>query len=192
MMRPDKFLELYKEYEALVRAKGGDPKDSEEKSEGVLCDRLRMCRLFRNYFAHTADPGFLEVSDKMASFLEGQVVSLRSEGDVVKKHLKKPEACMLSEGSKCGEAFEKFGKLGCFSLPVCMKDGTYKMLSIFDTVGSSDRVKVSLFKLRPVKPVFCGPLDDYAYLDPDKVTFCTDDGTPDGKLLGRVWFPVVI
>lgn len=187
-MKSEKFLELYKEYEGLLRLQGFDPKDVEDKSEGPDGDRLRMCRLFRNYFAHVADPGFLEAGDKMQKFLEARVQALKLQGDVVRKHLKKPEACMVSENAKCSEAFEKFTKLGCMSLPVIMSDGTYKALSVFNTVGAKGSSKISSLKLTAVKPVFCGPLGGYMTLDTGRMTLCTEDGTPSGKLLGRVWF----
>lgn len=187
MATSDKFLALYKEYETLMRDAGKDVKTQEDSVSGVESDRLRMCRQFRNYLAHTPDPGFLEPTDKMMRFLQSQADAIKSEGDIVKKHIKKPEACILSESDKISDAYEKFSRLKCFSLLVLKKDGSYALLSVFDVIGARSTSKIGLFKMKPVKPVFVSPMQPFGSVDMDAVVLCTDTGMPDGKLLGRVW-----
>lgn len=183
----EKFLGLYKEYETLVRASGKEPKELEDAVVGVESDRLKLCRQFRNYFAHVQDPGFLVPTEKMMVFLKARVDEMKAAGDVAKKHLKKPDYCMLTEEDKISDAYAMFSKLCRSDILVLKKDNTYGLLSVYSVIGAEPRARVSLFKITKVKPVFCGPLDAYETLDLDKVVLCTDDGTPDGKLLGRVW-----
>ena len=38
------------------------------------------------------------------------------------------------------------------------------------------------------KIIFAAPADRFAELDPDRITICTSDGTPDGKVIGIVKF----
>ena len=83
----EKFIGLYREYEQLLRTSGLDPKTVEDAAANLDSDRLRLCRQFRNYFAHVQDPGFLEATDKMMRYLEGKVRELKLAGDVVKKHI---------------------------------------------------------------------------------------------------------
>lgn len=188
-MKSDAFLQLYRTYESLLREqKGIEPKDEEANVDGLIGDRLRMCRQFRNYFVHTPDPGFLEASDKMGKFLSDYVDALKSKGDTVKKHMKRADTCIVPIKGHMSDALEVFNKYKQFSVVIDMGDGSYGTLSVFDSVGVAARAKLETLKIRKVKPVFCAPLDDFQALDTDRITLCTDDGTAKGKLLGQVIF----
>ncbi len=191
MTQREKFLNTYKDYETLVRASGLDPKEIEDELAGsgnVDGDRLRMCRLFRNYFSHVNDLAFLEPTAKMMSFLEKKVRVLQEKGDVVKKHLRKPDVAMCMESEKCGIVSERVRGLKCLWIPVMYSDGGIGVLDAFAFLGQKSSQKVGLLggSTKPVK--FCKPVDEYAGLDRDAVWVCTDDGTKNGKILGRVWF----
>lgn len=188
-MKPDAYLQLYRTYESLLRdGKGIEPKDEEMNVDDLTGGRLRMCRQFRNYLVHTQDPGFLEVSDKMGKFLTGYVDALKSRGDVAKKHMKKADACILPIRAHVSDALELFGKLRQDYLVIDMGVGGYGLLSIYGALGAPSRGKLELLPIKKCKPVFCAPLDEFASLDSDKITLCTDDGTPGGKLLGQIIF----
>ncbi len=188
-MKADVFLQLYRTYESLLRdVKGTEPKDEETKVDDLTGGRLRMCRQFRNYLVHTQDPGFIEVSDKMGKFLTDYVNELKSQGDVAKKHMKKPDACVLSIKAHVSDALDVFGKTKRDSIVIDMCDGTYGLLSVYGVLGAPSRGKLESLQIKKCKPAFCSPFDDYASLDSDKVTLCTNDGTPSGKLLGQIMF----
>lgn len=185
MVKQEKFLSLYKEYERLYRAAGKDVKEDEDETrEG---SRLRMCRLTRNYLSHVDDAGFLSISDKMMKFLQSRVDRIKSEGDVVKKHLKKPDTCMLNEDTRCSDAIEMYKKLKHENMVIVCNDGTYGLISVYEMLGNKDQ-NAGTLKRTKIKPQFCCPLDSYSSLDADAVVLCTDDGTSSGKLLGQVWF----
>lgn len=180
-------MALYKEYEGLLRAENTEPKAVEDAAPEAEANRLRMCRQFRNYFAHVPDPGFLEPTVKMFSFLQGRVDSLKQKGQAAKKYVKKPEACMLKPSQKVSEAFQLFCKLKRTNLLVDEGDHRYSLLSIYDMSCMKGSAKVGVCKTKAVKPYYCSPLDPAEILDPDAVILCTDDGTAAGKLLGQVF-----
>ncbi len=187
------FLELYKEYEQLLRESGTTPRDIEESmDECLLRDRLIICRQFRNYLSHASDPGFLEPSPKMMKFLQELVDARRMRGDVVKNYLKKPAQCMLHAEDLVSDAVAMFSRLRCHSLVVIEREpGRYGMLSIFDLISLSQSLcsSVGSVKHKLLKPSFCSPADFVRDMDSDKVWLCTSTGEPDGKLLGQAWLP---
>lgn len=188
-MKQDSFLQLYRTYEGLLRDfKGVEPKDEEIDVDDVTGGRLRMCRLFRNYFVHTQDPGFLEVSDKMGKFLSDYVDDMKTRGDVAKKHMKRPDVCIVTLKDHVCDVCDVFRKLKSCFVVVDMGDGTYGCVNIFDIIGTPVRTLVRDVRIKKVKPFFCSPMDDFKSLDSDRVTLCTDDGTSSGKLLGQIIF----
>lgn len=185
----EKLLSSYKDYESLVRDTGRDPKEVEDQAPELEGQRLRMCRLFRNYLSHVNDPGFLEPTAKMTGFLARRVTELKMAGDVAKKHLKKPAVAVISDNMKLGEAVRQVLPLEREPV-VCQTRSGYVIYGLFDLVkaalDSPKSTKVSAVTPKRVKPVFVRPDTPVAELDPDRVTICTDDGTEAGKLLGVV------
>lgn len=191
MTNQEKFLNLYRDYEQLLRAEGADPKAVEDElaqSDAQSSDRLRLCRQFRNYMSHVQDPGFVEPTEKMMKFLSGRADALRAKGDAARKHLRKPEAAMLEETEKVSDAMAKFSKLKATSLPLRKKDGTFGRVSLFDLLDAKPSAKLSTVRHAALKPKYCSLLDPFQDLDPSKTWLCTSDGNPDGKLLGVVRF----
>ncbi len=182
------FLSLYKSYETLVRDAGDDPKELEDAADGLTGGRLRMCRLFRNYLSHSEDRGFLEPTDRMVGFLEGQVKDLRMKGDVAKKHLKTVAASMVTDKDRCADAVQKMSDLKRDRLVMQTKGG-FVLVSMYDVVPlvmASKAAKLSVAKVLKEKPCFVGPLEPVAGLDRSRTYVCTSDGTPSGKVLGTV------
>lgn len=184
----EKFLGLYREYESLLRAKGKDPKETEENAEPLESGRLRMCRQTRNYLSHTDDTGFAGISEQMIAFLQKKITQLKEEGDTAKKHVKKTDTCILKEDTKASEAFLFFKKLKVQELLVMHKDGDFGVLSVYELLGCRSTSKIGTLKQSKAKLCFCSQTDDYGSLDRSSMYLCTSDGTPDGKLLGQVWF----
>ena len=187
MTMQEKFLSLYREYETILRDKGRDIKEIENTVDTLEGGRLRMCRQIRNYLSHSDDALFVNISDKMITFLQNNIDRLKEEDDIVKKHIKKIDICMLKEDTKCSEAIEIFKKLKRQEIVMICSDGTFRLISIYELLGCKSTQKIGTLKSTKLKPKYCCPLDKYDSVDKDIITLCTDNGLPTGKLLGQVW-----
>ena len=181
----EKFLNLYREYETLVRNKGLDPRTIEDTSEDALLQgRLRLCRQFRNYLSHQNDAGFLEISSEMLKFMQTQVDQLKLEGDPLKKHIKTVNAGTVSDKDKVSVALEKMVKLKTNSI-IVRTDSGYSLVSIYEVAKAllkSKTIRINTLKTTK-KFSFAAPLDDASTL-PSGIIICTKNGKDDGDLLG--------
>ena len=66
----EKFLDAYREYETVLRAKGLDYKTVEDGADDITQNRMRINRQMRNYLTHQHDAGFLVISDKQIAYLK--------------------------------------------------------------------------------------------------------------------------
>lgn len=185
MKNEEKFLNLYKEYESIMRDQGLDCKDFEEHCEDTLQNRLRMCRQMRNYLSHNNDAGFLDISNTQIKFLSDFVNEQKIKGDVLKKHLKTPTSSVCDIKDKCSLALEKLNKLKKENIVVT--NGTsYKLASVYEI--STRAIESKSNKLDKVKlcgdVIFEHPLVEIEKIPSGKIIVCTSDGTTDGKLLG--------
>lgn len=192
MTKQEKFLNLYKDYETMVRNAGQDTKTLEDTMGEVRGGRMRQCRLFRNYMSHTNDSGFLIPSDTMIAFLESEVLDWKMRGDVAKKHLKSVAQSICSPKDKCSDVLAKMSKLKTDVLVV--SDNGFYTVSLWDVLNlflaSKSRATVSIkdVKSGAKKVSVVAPTVPISDIDKNVVTVCTSDGTADGKLLGTVWF----
>lgn len=189
----ENYLTLYKSYENVLRDLGQDAKLVEanlESTDPAKSARLRMCRLFRNYLVHENDPGFLIASDKMLDFLSKEVFILKSQNDSVKQHVKPAGSYIFESHVKCADILDKVIRS---KSPVIIRHGEfgYDLCHWTDVLAlyrSSKAAKLSVVKSMRGKIIFAAPADRFAELDPDRITICTSDGTPDGKVIGIVKF----
>lgn len=123
MTEQEKYLEVFRQYETAVRAFGYESaKDYEDSVSDInIQDKLRICRVIRNYLAHGQDSGkFICISPTMQKFMEDTVYML-DEGTcpVSKKMI--PVAKCLHETNTVEEALE-FMKKNCASaVPIFSK-----------------------------------------------------------------------
>lgn len=187
MSKTEQFLALYREYETLVRDAGQDPKDVEEKMPDAEANRMRMCRLFRNYMSHQNDPGFLEPTEKMMDYLSRKVLDLKLAGDVVKKHLKKK--LVVTADMKLADALRQVLPLERELILLVEKNG-YRVLRLYDMMRlqleGTKATKVGVVKPSRTKIQFVAPETAISSLDNTAFYVCTADGTAEGKLLGVV------
>lgn len=189
MRQSETFLKLYRDYETILRERGIDPKDYEEKVSDTIGGRLRMCRMFRNYLAHNNDEGFLEVSTAQLKFLSQYISTLKTDEDILKKHIKTVAAGMCEEKDKCCDALTKISKLKTSTIVVMTKDGP-KTASFYDIVPVYMNSKAG--KLSDVKMskdyIISDKLAKMCDLPKDRIIICTEDGTLSSKVLG-VFYP---
>lgn len=189
----ERYLTVYKAYENALRDAGKDPRQVEtdlETSDPARAARLRMCRLFRNYMSHENDPGFLAPSDKMSEFLARETYDLKVRDDSVKQHSKPAGSYIFEESEKCGDVL---AKMVANKSHFAIRHGKagYDLCGWQDVTAmymASKASRLSVVKPLRSKIAFAAPSDRFRELDPERVTICTSDGTPEGKVLGVVKF----
>ena len=192
MKNSDKFLALWREYETLLRDAGTEPMAVEEKAGTKDGGRLRIIRQFRNYMSHSEDPGFLEPTPAMMSFLEKSVEALRLEGDCLKKAMRGVRSMwVLDSDMKCADAMYAFSKIKIERAMAAAPDGTpwglVSVYSLLEAAQASKSKKLSAV-LEPDTDFICAkPSDSMASLQSWRIVACTADGTPSGKLLGAYY-----
>ena len=162
-----------------------------EQTDPAQFARVRMCRLFRNYLTHEADPGFLIPTDMMFGFIESQVNELKSRDDIVKKHLRYTGNYLFEHAAKCTAVLEKALPAKVQTVVRHNQDGSCDLISTFDAMQAvlvSKATKLSAVKALRNKPVYVEAMDKIAALDASRVHICTSDGTPSGDILGVVKF----
>lgn len=114
---------------------------------------------------------------------------LRMQTEVAKKHLKRPAASVVTDTTKCCDAALLLLPLGQERVVATAKTG-YTVYRMFDLIEASltkpKSTKVKDLKPLRVKPTFVKPDTPIPEIDPLQVNICTNDGTPDGKLMGVV------
>ncbi len=191
-----KFTDEYRSLETALRENGTDYKTLEDGADEARQDRLRICRQMRNYIIHHQDEGFLDITDKQIRFIEEELQKQKMSGDVLKKHLKtvKTSCCTLDD--LLIDVFGKMDRLSEAFIAVLSDDKHFiGILSIHDAIKTytanarpkTAKVK-SVRKLIPAdESVFHAPTERMEDI-PDKSEYgfiiCTEDGTPEGKVLG--------
>lgn len=94
------FLELYKELEGAVRDNTdlGSVLDYENTLEGVDYERLKVCRIIRNYVQHNSDgESFLAATPEMAGFLNKLIKQISSNTKKVRSVYSRVKALEINE-----------------------------------------------------------------------------------------------
>ena len=184
MKNNEQFLNLYREYETILRDKGVDSKTFEGQVDDYTSKRLTITRQLRNYLTHTTDPGFIEISDKQILFLQNTIEKIKFEDDVLKKHLKTPKSGMCDEKDKCLDAINKMVRLKQDVLVVTTSKG-YAVVDIYEVSKGLLKSKATkLSTVKKTKQFKCfNPLTQIDEL-PNTTIICTDTGEENGKLLG--------
>lgn len=190
MRKEDEFLSVYRELETILRNRGLNYKTLEEESDERMNNRLRICRVIRNYLVHIDDVGFLCVTDMQIDFLKEQIKEARKYGDSVDNNIIPVEKAAAFTSDKCSDTISKFIKYKTNKILVCEKRGLriVGVSTIQDT--SKEMVKTKSAKMSSVKTT-----DDYIIVDlgesynsipQDTIAVCTEDGTSKSKVIGII------
>ena len=188
----EKFLNLYREYETLLRDAGVDYKELEEKSDDLMQNRLRINRQLRNYLTHNHDAGFLEISDKQLLFMEKLIKEQKCSMDILKKHVKTVKVAACTYVDTLEDVLTKMMKLKVERLPV------YDDVCVLGFVSWTEVLKAYMSEKRPKtaklavvkkldKKVVCMKSDvlmSDVFNVGENMVCCTDTGDKNGKLLG--------
>lgn len=191
----EKFLDAYREYETVLRAKGLDYKTVEDGADDITQNRMRINRQMRNYLTHQHDTGFLAISDKQISYLKKSTTELKQSMDILKKHIKSAKVSGCTRHDLLENVLAKMMKLKVFALPLYGDDGVEGILTWLDVTQvhlAAKRPKTARIgdtKVSKITPVTMRPDTLMASVfDSDaNIVCCTDTGEPDGKFLGA-WF----
>ena len=118
-MTRSKFLENYKELEKTLALIGTDVLNYENIfTNSEDSNKLKLCRMTRNYLQHNNDQNFVEPTDKMIKFLENLNKSLLAKTETNAKKMVKADKIKIDINDRLDEV-----------LPILAK---YKLLLIYD------------------------------------------------------------
>lgn len=130
------FLECYKKLEGILRENGRMVKDYEEMLSESDGNKLRLCRMIRNFLSHEKDgEKYADVSQALYDFLQNMVWSL-SEGEIPVSKKAKAISTGVTFKTPLNEALKGLSKktvLNTEGIPVFDK-GEYVGLLTTDTI----------------------------------------------------------
>ena len=87
-MANEKFLDAFRSLDTELKVEGSTVLDYENSLNTIDQERLKVCRIMRNYMAHN-DTTFLSTTNDQIKFLNDQVVDIRKKAHTVKDEMKK-------------------------------------------------------------------------------------------------------
>lgn len=100
MTNNDIFLETYKKLETEMRSFGKSILDYEnDLSDGAEKEKLKVCRIIRNYMAHQ-DKKFVDISNDMINFISDLELQIRRRSHIVANELIRQKAVAQNESLK--------------------------------------------------------------------------------------------
>lgn len=87
-MANEKFLDAFRALDTELKSDGSTVLDYENSLDTLSQERLKVCRIMRNYMAHN-DTIFLSTTNDQIKFLNDQVVEIRKKAHTVKDEMKK-------------------------------------------------------------------------------------------------------
>lgn len=181
------FMNKYKELETELRDQNLDYLELENQSENSIQNKMRVCRIMRNYMAHNAETNFVQISDAQLEFINDILSDIKAKTDTAKKRCKTINATSVDSKAKCTDALTKMIKtkrdkiliIGCDKL---------KIASIYDVSKAVLESKTSkMDKIKSTSKYIIVNADTKCETIP-KNTFVivTTDGTTTGKLIGTI------
>lgn len=95
----DKFLDSFRALDSELKLNGTTVLDFENTLEGTDQEKLKVCRIMRNYMAHN-DTSFLTASNEQSKFLDSLTTNLRKKAHIVKDEMKRIKAIKYTEPIK--------------------------------------------------------------------------------------------
>lgn len=87
-MANEKFLDAFRALDTELKSDGSTVLDYENSLDTLGQERLKVCRIMRNYMAHN-DTTFLATTNEQIKFLEEQVTEIRKKAHTVKDEMKR-------------------------------------------------------------------------------------------------------
>lgn len=120
------FIDLYKEYETVLRdLLGINPYTYEGRQEPPLSTKLQIIRLNRNYIQHEPDPEFVKISRDQYELLRTVIANIKRETGIAKDEMipirKYPH---LYDDMTVTEAMTVFGESTTDRIPVISRQSS--------------------------------------------------------------------
>lgn len=87
-MANEKFLDAFRALDTELKLEGCSVLDHENSLDELSRERLKVCRIMRNYMAHN-DTTFLSTTTDQIKFLENQTMQIRRKAHTIKDETKK-------------------------------------------------------------------------------------------------------
>lgn len=159
----DKFLEAYKELESELKYNGQSVLDYENSLSGTEQEKLKVCRIMRNYMSHN-DTNFLTPSDEQIKYLNSITLNIRKKAHCVKDEMKK--VVLVKETETLKNILPMIAKYPI--VPIATKIGVYLLDK--DTF-------VTLLAKGEKKAVIPSRLPKYKYVDKNERMETLSSGT---------------
>ena len=95
----DKFLDAFRALDAELKLDGTTVLDYENSLDSVNQEKLKVCRIMRNYMAHN-DKTFITASSEQVKFLNGLVDTIKRKAHTVKDEMKRIKPLKATENIK--------------------------------------------------------------------------------------------
>ncbi len=178
-MLNNKFLDSYRALDIELKSEGKTVLDYENTLESTELEKLKVCRIMRNYMSHN-DMTFLEATNEQIKFIDSQVDYLRSLSHTVKDEMKRIKLVKSTEWIKNIIPLVDKNKI----IPIETSNGIFLVDSNYLIHQLSLGNKKLSFPNRPPKYDYVNKLDKIEDLNKNHTYIVTDTGTKDGKYLG--------
>ena len=175
----EKFLEAYKALEVELRLDNITVLDYENSLEGTDQEKLKVCRIMRNYMSHN-DTTFIQANNDQIKFINNLILEIRKKSHTVKDEMKRIKTMKYSEPIK--NILTQIVKYPI--VPIETKDGSIYLVDkdiIIKQLASNNK-----------KIIIPTKIPKYKYLNKtdrmDSIStgtyIVTNDGTANGTYLG--------
>lgn len=195
MTKQEEFLDLYRQYESLLRNHNSMYSQVEENANDSLQNQLRITRQMRNFLSHNDSPSFLTISDKQIQLLQ-QLIQTEQEKDLLLKHcIQSPAKTAVKEHDTIQTVMTKLCKHQWNNILIYNHDcilGTLNIYQLSKLFMKTKSIHVEITRQtygRYDKQFLCfapeTPMQNiYPYMDNETIICCTSDGTANGHFLG--------
>lgn len=195
MTKQEEFLDLYRQYESVLRTNNRTYAQIEENAEPDLQNQLRITRQIRNFLSHNPNMSFLMISDKQIQLLKTLIKEEQERGDILKHHISSPKTVCILEDTPLDVVLLRMCKQNANQTILYDKNKILGVMNIHKLIKMVYKYKSTIYPVTKITygklqtNFICCPPDTpmeriQSYQPQTNIVCCTSDGTPTGKFLG--------
>ena len=181
-MTNDKFLDAFRALDTELKSENSTVLDYENSLETIDQEKLKVCRIMRNYMAHN-DTTFLSTTNEQIKFLDKLTLDVRRKSHTVKDEMKRIK--LVKSTTPIKDIILSIDKYSI--VPLELKDGIYLV---------DKDILIHQIALGNKKIVIPAKLPKYTYISKDDridtltsgIYIVTNDGTMNGTYMGLLIF----